>query len=157
VSWRRLTPLVLVAVLAVSVVAAAALGAAQSPTSPAVPSPEAQSKQFHADVARTLASKGFVVHFAGQTTVYQAPNRTEPGGTPPDSFGLNANMVTVGSSSYIEFNGQWSKMPFALPGLGDSSEVLAYLRALSSFKTATLDGDSPTPSGASWPTSRRLL
>ena len=146
-SWRRLTPLVLVGVLAVSVVAAAALGAAQSPTSPAVPSPEAQSKQFHADVARTLASKGFVVHFAGQTTVYQAPNRTEPGGTPPDSFGLNANMVTVGSSSYIEFNGQWSKMPFALPGLGDSSEVLAYLRALSSFKTATLDGDTYTVRG----------
>lgn len=141
-SWRRLTPLVLVGVLGVSVAAAAALGAAQSPTSPVVLSPEAQSKQFHSDVARTLTSKSFVVHFAGQTTVYQAPNRTEPGGIVPGSFGLQTNMVTVGSSSYIELNGQWSKVPFALPGLGDSSEVLAYLRALSSFKTAKLEGDS---------------
>jgi hypothetical protein len=147
VSWRRVTPLVLVGVLGVSVVAAAALGAAQSPTSPVVLSPEAQSKQFQTDVARTLASKSFVVHFAGQTTVYQAPNRTESGGTSPGSFGLKTNMVTVGSSSYIEFNGQWSKMPFALPGLGDPSEVLAYLRALSSFKTAKLDGDTYTVRG----------
>lgn len=146
-SWRRLTPLVLVGVLGVSVAAAAALGAAQSPTSPVVLSPEAQSKQFHTDVARTLASKSFVVHFAGQTTVYQAPNRTEPGGTSPGSFGLQANMVTVGSSSYIEFNGRWSKMPFALPGLGDSSEVLAYLRALSFFKTAKLKADTYTVRG----------
>src|SRR5580698_7874792 len=122
-SWRRLIPLVLVGLLGISIAAAAALGAAQSPMSPAVLSPEAQSKLFHSDVARTLASRSFTVHFAGQATVYEAPNRTELVETPPGSFGLSTNLVTVGSSSYIHSGGEWSKFPFALPGLGDSSEV----------------------------------
>src|ERR1700733_12014921 len=106
-SWRRLIPLVLVGLLGLSVAAAAALGATQSPTSPAVLSPEAQSKLFHTDVARTLTSKSFTFHFAGQTTVYEAPNRTELVERPPGSFGLSTNMVTAGSSSYIHFNGEW--------------------------------------------------
>ena len=100
-SWRRLIPLVLVGLLGASVAAAAALGAAQSPTSPAVLSPEAQSKLFHDDVERTLASKSFTVHFAGQTTVYQAPDRTQVVET-PDSFGLGVKLVTIGSSSCID-------------------------------------------------------
>jgi hypothetical protein len=140
VSWRRLTPLVLVGVLGVSGAAAAAVGAAQSPTSPAVLSPEAQSELFHADVGRTLASKSFTVHFAGQTTVYQAPDRTQVVETPA-SFGLGMKLVTIGSSSYIDSGDEWSKMPFALPGFEGSSEVLGYLRALSSFKSANLYED----------------
>jgi hypothetical protein len=146
VSWRRLIPLVLVGLLGASVAAAAALGSAQSPTSPAVLSPEAQSKLFHADVERTLASKSFTVHFAGQTTVYQAPNRTEVVET-PGSFGLGMKFVTIGPSSYIASGDEWSKMPFALPGFEGSSEVLGYLQALSSFKTAHLDGDTYTVRG----------
>lgn len=146
-SWRRLIPLVLVGLLGVSVAAAAALGAAQSPPSAAVLSPEAQSKLFHSDVTRTLASRSFTVHFAGQATVYEAPNRTELVETPPALFGLSTNLVTVGSSSYIHFSGEWSKFPFTLPGLEDSSEVLNYLRALSSFKTAKLNGDTYTVRG----------
>jgi hypothetical protein len=145
-SWRRLIPVVLVGLLGVSVAAAAALGAAQSPTSPAVLLPEAQSKLFHADVERTLASKSFTVHFAGQTTLYQAPNRTQVVET-PGSFGLGMKLVTIGSSSYFDSGGEWSKMPFALPGFEGSSEALGYLRALSSFKTANLDEDVYTVHG----------
>ncbi len=145
-SWRRLIPLVLVGLLGASVAAAAALGAAQSPTSPAVLSPEAQSKLFHDDVERTLASKSFTVHFAGQTTVYQAPDRTQVVET-PDSFGLGVKLVTIGSSSYIDSGDEWSKIPFALPGFEGSSEALGYLRALSSFKTANLDEDIYTVHG----------
>ena len=145
-SWRRLLPLVLVGLLGVSVAAAAALGAAQSPTPPAVLSPEAQSKLFHADLERTLASKSFTVHFAGQTTVYQAPDRTQLVET-PGSFDLGMKLVTIGSSSYINSGDEWSKMPFALPGFEGSSEVLGYLRALSSFKTANLDEDIYTLHG----------
>ena len=146
-SWRRLIPLVLVGLLGVSVAAAAAVGAAQSLSSPGVLSPEAQSKLFHRDVTRTLASRSFTVHFAGQATVYEAPNRTELVETPPGSFGLSPNLVTVGSSSYVHFSGEWSKFPFTFPGLGNSSEVLSYLRALSSFKTAKLSGDTYTVRG----------
>src|ERR1700722_508102 len=113
-SWRRLVPLVLVGVLSMAVAAAAALGAAQSPKSPAVLSLEAQSKLFHADVERTLASKSFTVHFAGQSTVYQSPNRTQVVET-PGLFGLGIKFFTIGSSSYIDSGGEWSKMPFALP------------------------------------------
>ena len=146
-SWRRLIPLVLVVLLGASVAAAAALGAAQSPTSHAPLSPEAQSELFHTDVTRTLASKSFTVHFAGQTTAYQAPDRTQVVETDPGPVGLGMHMVTVGSSSYIDFGGQWSKVPFVPIGLGDSSEVLGYLRALSSFKTASLHGDTYTVHG----------
>ena len=147
-SWRRLIPLVLVGLLGAAVAASAALGVAESPTSPAVLSPEAQSMLFHADVARTLASKSFTIHFASQATVYQAPNRTQIADTGADPVGVGMNMVTIGSSSFIDFAGHWSKMPFALPGLvGDSSEVLGSLRALSSFKTANLNGDTYTVHG----------
>ena len=88
-SWRQLIPLLLVGLVGVSAAASAALGAAQSPTSPTYPtsprspaepaalSPEAQSSLFHTDVARTLTSKSFTFRFAGQTTLYQAPDRTE--------------------------------------------------------------------------------
>jgi hypothetical protein len=147
-SWQRLIPLVLVGVLGVAVAASAALGAAQSPTSPAAPSPEAQSKLFHVDVARTLTSKSFTFRFAGQTTVYQAPNRTEVVDASPGSFGVGMNMVTIGSTSYVHFGtGQWATMPFALPGSGSGSAALSYLQALSSFKTAHLDGDTYTVGG----------
>ena len=145
-SWRRLIPLVLVGVLSMAVAAAAALGAAQSPKSPAVLSLEAQSKLFHADVERTLASKSFTVHFAGQSTVYQSPNRTQVVET-PGLFGLGITFVTIGSSSYIDSGGEWSKMPFALPGFEGSSEALGYLRALSSFKRARLHGATYTVRG----------
>jgi hypothetical protein len=138
-----------VGLLGASVAASAALGAAQSPAPPAVPSPQAQSKLFHADVTRTLASKSFTVHFAGQTTLYQAPNRTEVVESPPGSFDLGMNMVTVGSTSYVHFGtGQWVTMPsFAFPGSGSSSDVLSYLRALSSFKSASLHGNTYTLHG----------
>jgi hypothetical protein len=149
VSWRRLIPLVLVGLLGASVAASAALGVVQSSTSPVVLSPEAQSKLFHADVTRTLASKSFTVHFAGQTTVYEAPNRTEVVESPPGSFDLGMNMVTIGSASYVHFGtGQWVTMPsFAFPGTGSSSEVLSFLRALSSFKSARLNGNTYTVHG----------
>jgi hypothetical protein len=136
-----------VVLLGALVAAAAALGAAQSPTSRAPLSPEAQSELFHTDVTRTLASKSFTVHFAGQTTAYQAPDRTQVVETDPGPVGLGMHMVAVGSSSYIDFGGQWSKVPFVPIGLGDSSEVLGYLRALSSFKTASLHGDIYTVHG----------
>jgi hypothetical protein len=148
VSWRRLLPLILVGLLGAAVVASAALGAAESPMSPALLSPQTQSKLFHADVARTLASKSFTIHFAGQTTVYQAPNRTQILDTVSDPFGTGMNMVTIGSSSYIAFGGQWSKVPFAMPGPGDSSEVVGSLRALATFKTANLNGDTYAVRGA---------
>ena len=67
--------------------------------------------------------------------------------TDPGPVGLGMHMDTVGSSSYIDFGGQWSKVPFVPIGLGDSSEVLGYLRALSSFKTASLHGDTYTVHG----------
>jgi hypothetical protein len=138
-----------VGLLGASTAASAALGAAQSPTSPVVSSPEAQSKLVHADVRRTLASKSFTVHFAGETIVYQAPNRTEVVDSSPGSSDLGMNMVTVGSTSYAHFgSGQWVTMPsFTFPGFGSSSDVLSYLRALSSFKTANLDGNTYTVHG----------
>jgi hypothetical protein len=145
--WRRLAPLVLVGLLGLAVVAAAALGVAQSAPSAAVLSPAAQSKLFHTDVTRTLASKSFTIRLAGQTTVYQAPNRTKL--VVDGAVGLTMSLVTVGSSSYMDFDGRWEKVPFALPGFGTSSDALSYLRALSSFKAATLAGDTFTVRGLS--------
>jgi hypothetical protein len=138
-SWRRLLPLVLLGLLGAAIAGAAALGAVQSP---AALSPEAPSKLFHTDVAHTLQSKSFTIHFAGQLVAYQAPNRTEVVGPNDTPFDLAMSVVTIGSSSYIHFGDQWSKMPFAPLGLGGSSAVLGYLRALAVFKTANLNGDS---------------
>ena len=147
-SWRRLLPLLLVGLLSVAAAAAAALGIAQS-QSPEVRvlSPEAQSRLFHADVARTLASKSLTVHFAGQTTVYQAPNRTEVQTGGPDVFGTGMSSVSIGPTSYVDFEGHWVKAPIALPGVGTAPQVLSSLRALDAFRSARLDGNTFTVHG----------
>lgn len=145
-SWRRLLPFVLVGLLGVAVAAAAALGAAEFPRV-RVLSPEAQSRLFHADVARTLASKSLTVRFAGQTTEYQAPNRTQAVESGPGSFGAGMSSVSIGSTSYVDFEGHWVKAPIPSAGLGTAPQVLSYLRALSSFRSAQLSGDTFTVHG----------
>jgi hypothetical protein len=136
---------VLVGVLGVAVAGAAALGATQSP-SPL--SSKAQSEQFHRAVERTLTSKSFTIHFAGQRIIYQAPNRTRVAEVSPGSLGIGISFVTIGSDSYAEFGSdEWQKVSSSLFGPNDPADALSYLRALSSFKTATLAGDTYTVHG----------
>lgn len=144
-SRRRLIPLVLVGVLGAAVAGAAAVGATQAPTPP---SSEAQSAQFHRAVEQTLGSKSFTVHFAGQSINYQAPNRTRVAEVSPGSIGIGISFVTIGSDSYAVFGSdEWRKVSSSLFGPGDPADALGYLRALSSFKTATLAGDTYTVHG----------
>lgn len=141
---RRLIPLALVGILAVAVAGFAALGASESP-SPL--SNKAQSEEFHLAIRQTLASKSFTIHFGGQTIVYQAPDRTEVVEVSPGATSPGISLVTIGPNSYTEFGStQWLKGPSGFPG-SIGIGTLGYLRALSSFKTATLDGSAFTVRG----------
>jgi hypothetical protein len=145
VSRRRVVPLGLTCLLGVAVLASAALSVTKSSSNL---SSKAQSKQFHADVRRTLASKSFTVHALGQVLDYQAPDRTRVVLFSAGAFGGGFSYVTIGSDVYSHFGlGQWEKLPNSFAVTGGLSQALGYLRALSAFKTATLDGDVYTVHG----------
>src|SRR5580698_6803079 len=145
VSRRRLIPLGLTCLLGVAVVASAALGVTVSSSTL---SPEALSKQFHADVRQTLASKNFTVHALGQTLDYQAPDRTQVMAVSAGPLGGGISYVTIGTNVYSHFGtGQWDKFPNGIPFEGGLPQALGYLQALSAFKSATLSGDVYTVHG----------
>jgi hypothetical protein len=145
VSRRRLIPLGLTCLLGVAVVASAALALTVSSSTL---SPEALSKQFHADVRRTLASKNFTVHALGQTLDYQAPDRTQVVAVSAGALGGGISFVTIGTNVYSHFgSGQWDKFPNGIPFEGGLPQALGYLQALSALKSATLSGNVYTVHG----------
>ena len=109
-------PLGLTGLLGVAVVASAALGITGSSSNL---SSAAQSKQFHADVQRTLASKDFTVRALGQVLDYQAPDRTQVVGLSAGTSGGGISYITIGSNVYSYFGtGQMGKVARFLPSNG---------------------------------------
>ncbi len=64
---------------------------------------------------------------------------------------MGISNVTIGANSYVDFGGgNWMKVPTGFGGFFRANalnQALGYLRALSAFPDATLDGDVYTVHG----------
>jgi hypothetical protein len=112
-------------------------------------SSEIAAQQLHEAAVHTLESRSFTEHTVGESLDYQAPNLTQvtegsSSQTEPVTF------VTAGSDTYIHFGpeGGWLKQPGETPPFyGGVSQALGYLRGLSVFPHATVNGDVYTVHG----------